>query len=132
MDLFAAFGNRFGASPPFADAADMHSVIDSIPLGDAPWYSFTGRYTGTIPETNAPSWMSAKYDIWCRNPLDVVQNLLRNPDFKNEFDYAPYREYDNRKKRQYHNFMSGNWAWRHAVCLIVIFFFSSLTEIGFY
>lgn len=117
MDTFAAFGYPFGESPPFSSADDMYNIIDSIPLGDAPWHSFSASYTGTIPETDAPTWMTAKYDVWCRNPCDVVRNLLANPDFKEEFDYAPYREYDNNNSRQYHNFMSGNWAWRHAVSI---------------
>lgn len=116
MDAFAAFGYPFGASPPFADAKDLYNVIDSIPLGDAPWHSFSAKYTGTMPEIDVPAWMNATYDVWCRNPLDVVRNLLSNPDFKDEFDYAPYREYDTNHSRQYHNLMSGNWAWRHAVC----------------
>lgn len=116
MDNFAAFGYTFGKPPPFSDAVDMYNVIDSISLGDAQWHSFSASYTGTIPETNAPSWMSAKYDVWCRNPRDVVRNLLSNPDFKNDFDYAPFRDYDVDGTRQYHNLMSGNWAWRHAVC----------------
>lgn len=116
MDAFAAFGYPFGASPPFADAKDLYNVIDSIPLGDAPWHSFSAKYTGTMPEIDVPAWMNATYDVWCRNPLDVVRNLLSNPDFKDEFDYAPYREYDTNHSQQYHNLMSGNWAWRHAVC----------------
>lgn len=131
MDMFAAFGYQFGASPPFADSTDMYNVLDSIPLGDAPWHSFTGQYTGVVPDTNTPTWMTAKYDVWCRNPLDVIHNLLANPDFKGEFDYAPYREYDNKDRRQYHNFMSGNWAWRHAVRLFHSYQMSSpLTNIS--
>lgn len=117
MDAFASFGYAFGASPPFADANDLYNVIDSIPLGDAPWHSFTASFTGAIPEENAPHWMTSKYDVWCRNPLDVIRNLLANPEFKGEFDYAPYREFDHHLCRQYGNFMSGNWAWRHAVSI---------------
>ncbi|KAK7683266.1 hypothetical protein QCA50_013528 [Cerrena zonata] len=118
MDSFAAFGCPFGMSPPFADANDMYEVIDSIPLGDAPWHSFTASYNGAVPAINTPEWMTAKYDVWCRSPLDIVRNLLANPDFKGEFDYAPFREYDHQNSRQYHNFMSGSWAWRHADMIV--------------
>ncbi|KAK7681443.1 hypothetical protein QCA50_015535 [Cerrena zonata] len=114
MDAFTAFGYPFGAAPPFADCADMHRTIDSTPLGDAPWCSFTAQYTGLIPEGEAPSWMTAKYDVWCRDPRTVLRNMLANPDFKDEINYAPYREYDKKGERQYDNLMLGNWAWRHA------------------
>ncbi|KAK7684404.1 hypothetical protein QCA50_012351 [Cerrena zonata] len=118
MDTFAGFGYSFGASPPFADAHDLYNVIDSIPLGDAPWHSFTGSFTGSIPNENAPHWMTSKYDVWCRNPLDVVRNMLSNPEFKGQFDYAPYRQFDQHSCRHYDNFMSGNWAWRHADTIV--------------
>ena len=72
-------------------------------------YTYRARTTsptaGTTPESNVPSWMGASYDVWCHNPLDVVWNLLSNLDFKDEFDYVPYCEYD-----------SGHWAWRQVVC----------------
>lgn len=115
MDAFTAFGYPFGAAPPFADCADMHEVIDSVPLGDAPWIAFTAQYTGPIPDSEVPTWMTAKYDIWCRDPRTVLRNMLANPDFKDEINYSPYQEYDKDGERQYNNLMSGNWAWRHAV-----------------
>jgi hypothetical protein len=50
----------------------------------------------------------------------VVHEMLSNPDFKKEFDYAPYREYRGGKQR-WSDFMSGNWSWRQAVsCLHLI------------
>jgi len=31
------------------------------------------------------------------------------------FDYTPYHEFEPTGQRRWENFMSGNWAWRHAV-----------------
>lgn len=114
MDTFTAFGYSFGADPPFADHTDMYNVIDSTSLGDAPWSSFTAQYSGSLPSEDIPSWMTTKYDVWCRDPHIVLQNMLSNPDFNGEIDYAPYRKYAG-GKREYTNLMSGNWAWRQAV-----------------
>ncbi|THH15686.1 hypothetical protein EUX98_g9428 [Antrodiella citrinella] len=55
MDAFAAFGYGFGAAPPFKDTTHMHNTVDSTPLGDALWSSFTAQYTGEMPETNIPA-----------------------------------------------------------------------------
>ncbi|THH19453.1 hypothetical protein EUX98_g8777 [Antrodiella citrinella] len=118
MDAFSAFGYASGLPPPFSTVDKLHQHIDSTPLGDAPWHSFTAQYTGLKPDTNIPSWMNAEYDVWCRDPRTVVQNMLANPDFKDEFDAAPYREYDKDNKRQFSNLMSGNWAWRQADTII--------------
>lgn len=120
MDAFAAFGYPHGQQPPFANHDDLHQVLDSITLGDAPWHSFSAQYTGEIPETNPPSWMTAQYDIWTRDIRTLAQNILANPDFRTEFHSAPYREYDSCNRRRYSHFMSANWAWRQAVCIGVI------------
>ncbi|THH20301.1 hypothetical protein EUX98_g8604 [Antrodiella citrinella] len=118
MEAFAAFGYAFGLPPPFENNTSMHNTIDATPLGDAPWTSFTAQYTGEKPTTNVPAWMDATYDVWCRDPRTVIRNMLANPDFKDEFDAAPYREYDKNDKQQFTNLMSGNWAWRQADAII--------------
>ncbi|KAH8071048.1 hypothetical protein BXZ70DRAFT_1058347 [Cristinia sonorae] len=114
MDAFAAFGYSADLPPPFDNHRHMHSTIDAIPLGDAPWHSFTATYTGVKPNHNVPEWMNAEYEVWCRNPRTIIRNMLANPAFKDNFDAAPFREYDSDNVRQYSNLMSGDWAWRQA------------------
>ncbi|PSR92305.1 hypothetical protein PHLCEN_2v4726 [Hermanssonia centrifuga] len=116
LELWAASLIPFGASPPFASVQHMLETIDSIPFGDAPWSSFKVRYTGDLPP-NPPPWMTAEYEVSHRDPLVCARNMLSNPDFAEEFDVAPYREYDSSLKRQYTNLLSGNWAWKQAVRL---------------
>ncbi|KAH8106722.1 hypothetical protein BXZ70DRAFT_1069328 [Cristinia sonorae] len=114
MDAFAAFGYSMGKAPPFDNNSDMHKFIDATPIGDAPWYSFTAKYTGDRPEHDVPSWMDAGYDVWCRDPRTIIRNMLANPEFKDEFDVAPYREFDSNGVRQYSHLMSGDFAWSQA------------------
>ncbi len=115
MDLWAASLLRFGGEPPFANVKHMHELIDSTPLGDAPWTTMEASYTGELP-ANPPSWMTAKYELCFRDPRVCARNMLANPDFAKEFDTTPYREYDGRMVRQYCNLLSGDWAWEQAVC----------------
>ena len=107
--------------PPFANADDLHDVIDATTLGDAPWHTFSVRYNGNAPNQETPPWMSADYQVWYRDPHVVLQNMFANPDFKEEIDYTCYREFSADGKRRYGNFMSGNLAWRHSVSFIVTF-----------
>jgi hypothetical protein len=45
----------------------------------------------------------------------LVQNLLSNPDFKTDFDYAPFQERTTDGVHRFRDFLSGNWAWNQAV-----------------
>ncbi len=62
--------------------------------------------------------MMAEHKIWFQDPLMVIHNMLSNPDFKDEFDYAPYQEYDEPNNYRFQDFMSGNWAWKQCVSSI--------------
>lgn len=115
MELWAADVARYGGQPPFADQSDLYSTIDAIVLGDVPWSCLKGRYQGARPEGISPAWMDEEYEVWFRNPRELVLRMLANPDFKEEFDVAPYRDFTRLGSRRYRDFMSGNWAWREAV-----------------
>ncbi|KAF8268671.1 hypothetical protein EI94DRAFT_1771510 [Lactarius quietus] len=78
--------------PPFSNAQHMYDTINSTPLGEVPWESFTLQYDGPQPTENIPSWMDSEYDIWFQNPLSLVHNILSNPEFKSGFDYSPFQE----------------------------------------
>ena len=118
LSLWSASLAVHGDEPPFLNASCVYETIDSTPLGDVAWESFSLQYNGTQPESNIPSWMQAEYDVWFREPRTLVHNLLSNPDFKSAFDYAPYQERTaDGLVHRFHDFMSANWAWKQAVSL---------------
>ena len=100
---------------PFRNHQDLLATVDAIELGDIPWQSFSAKYSKPVPLDNPPDWMLREYTVFFRDPLSVVRSMISNPDFKGQFDYAPYREFENGERRLT-NLMSGNWAWRQAVC----------------
>lgn len=73
--------------------------------------------------------MDAEYDVWFRDPRNLLHNLIANPDFQDEFDYAPYHEYVD-GQHIFEDFMSGDWAWTQAVCMdiLLLFMFLILTS----
>jgi hypothetical protein len=116
LDLWAATLLKSGDKPPFADCRDLYKTIDSTPIGDVKWESFSVQYTGEKPQCNTPPWMVESYNVWYRNPHEVIRNMLANPDYATEMDYRPYREYStDDDERQWQDFMSGDWAWNQAV-----------------
>jgi hypothetical protein len=120
LNLWAASLIKHNGSPPFASAAQLYETIDSVKSGGRPWTSFEVRYTGEIPEADAPEWMHATYEVWYRDPSQVFADFLDNPDFNSEWDSAPLRQYDSSGERVWQNLMSGNWAWKQCVGLFHI------------
>ncbi|KAI0364600.1 hypothetical protein BV20DRAFT_955911, partial [Pilatotrama ljubarskyi] len=114
LELWSATLLKHGDSPPFGSQAELYRTIDDTPLGEVKWQSFTLSYDGELPEGAVPPWMSAKYTVFFKDPRAVVHAMLRNPDFKDEIDYAPVREFGEDGKRKLQNFMGGEWAWRQA------------------
>lgn len=113
---------------PFDSHKDMYDTVDASSLGDAPWNCLEVCYGDDVPDTAAP-WKKKVYEVWYRDPDIVLRNLLDNPDFDGEFDYAPYVEtvdLGSGGKRRWSNFMSANFAWRHCVSPLFLFRSSSL------
>ncbi|KAG1726712.1 uncharacterized protein EDB91DRAFT_1239616 [Suillus paluster] len=102
-------------SPPFADHKDLHKVINTTELGDVPWQCLSVQYVGERSEDNVPPWMDNEYEVWYRDPRLMVHNMLANPTYKGEIDYALFREYDTSDNTcRWKDFMSGDWAWQQA------------------
>ncbi|KAG1766909.1 hypothetical protein EV702DRAFT_1182237 [Suillus placidus] len=116
LDLWAASLLKHDDQPPFADHKDLHKTIDNIPIGGVNWQSFKIQYSGEKPAApDVPPWMNQQFDVWYRDPREVTRNILANPDYVNEFDYRPFREYSlDKDECRYQDFMSGDWAWQQA------------------
>ena len=115
LNLWHATLVPFDASPPILDHRELHSTIDAIKLGHVPWQSYTAQYNGLRPENGpTPEWMTAKYQVWYRDPRKVIHNIFANPDLVEGIDYVPYHEFKDGKRR-YSDFMSGDWAWNQCV-----------------
>ena len=114
MNLLATLNQ---GQPPFASHQELYSLINAIKEGDIAWNSFSIAYNGAIPQDGRPTppWMMDLHEIWFRDPLQVIEAQISNPEFKNMIDISPKRVY-HKGKRQYEDLMSGNWAWDQAVC----------------
>ena len=123
LNLINAMLTSHGNHAPFKNHSDMHNTIDVTTLGEAPWDHFTLSYNGPLPEgvsrEDIPGWMTEEHEVWFCNPMTLLEYLLSNPDFKDEFDYTPYQEHTVDGLHQFCDFMSGNWSWQQAVSLLL-------------
>ena len=77
---------------PFINQREMYDKIDAIPIQGVPWQSLILSFDGLIPK-NPPPWMTAEHMVWFQDPRLIFKKMLDNPDFKDSFDYALYRQY---------------------------------------
>ncbi|KAE9393610.1 hypothetical protein BT96DRAFT_959029 [Gymnopus androsaceus JB14] len=105
-------GPERGIDNPWGNHEELYSLINEICQGDVSWESFTVKYNGELPEdqSSVPAWKLQGYEVWFRDPLKVLKQMLVNSSFKAEFDVTPKRLFNN-GKQLYRDLMTGNWAW---------------------
>lgn len=121
LELWASTLVPHSILPPIGDHTDLFRQIDSIPLGNVPWECFCLSYDEPpVPGTpRLPEWKTTEYEIWFRNPRNVIKDILSNPVFDGHIDYSAYREFDG-PQRRYGNMMSGDWVWCQSVRCVVL------------
>ena len=104
-----------GVPPPMTDYRDLLQQVDSIPLGDVPWESFSLSYDNPPPKSACPpEWKTTEFEVWFRNPREVIKGILSNPEFDGHIDYSAYQEFEGSQHR-YCDMMSGDWSWQQSV-----------------
>lgn len=96
MELWAMSLEEHGiedACGPFESVEELYATIGAIKVGDTPWKSFSVSHMGAV-EPGTPDWQLADYEVVYRDPDIAIRNLLDNPDFDGQFDYAPYVQVD--------------------------------------
>ena len=129
LDIWSATLVPHGDLPPIADHQELHAQIDAIGLGNVPWKSYTAQYQWLLPKSGPiPEWMKTEYQLWYRDPRQVIHHILANPEFASGIDYAPHCDFQD-GKQQYRDFMSGDWSWEQCVCRHGHIYHSLLTRL---
>lgn len=61
--------------------------------------------------------MDQEFELCVCDIRQVLHHQLATPQFATEFDTAPYRQFQADSQQVWSNLMSGDWAWRKAVCV---------------
>ncbi|KAJ7603070.1 hypothetical protein FB45DRAFT_882434 [Roridomyces roridus] len=112
LEMWALSMAKHNDLGPYQDFKDIYQTIDSTVVGDAPWKCFETEPVDSGP--NASTWARQRYEVFYRDPDVVIANMLDNPDFDGAFDTTPYVHLDSNDNRRWSDFMSANFAWRHA------------------
>ncbi|KAH9939740.1 uncharacterized protein BXZ73DRAFT_43384 [Epithele typhae] len=75
------------------DNRSFLKAIDTLPGPKASWYMHEIGVTGTLTdENNQP--ITEALDLWGRNPVHLIEDLIGNPEFDGEMAYEPRCEYE--------------------------------------
>jgi hypothetical protein len=72
MDIWAASLLEVNGVPLFTDHKDLYKTIDSSTLSDVKWSNFAVKYTGLLPDQDMLPWMKDSYEVYFRDPQEVV------------------------------------------------------------
>ena len=56
-----------------------------------------------------------EWEVFYRDPDLVLRQMLENPDFDGQIDYAMYVGLDKTGKQYWNDFMSGNFAYQQSI-----------------
>jgi hypothetical protein len=115
LDIWAESTLERGEDPPFQSHDHIYETIDATRHGDVPWKCLVITSNG-VTDDSCPSWQKDEWEVFYRDPDLVIRQMLENPDFDGQMDYAAYVGLDNTGKRYWNDFMSGNFAYRRSVC----------------
>lgn len=96
---------------------NLYTAIDGLPQGTE-WKSQSITVTGDLKGIDDIV-MVEKLELWYRDPVECVRELIGNPMFRNKISYAPEQHFqDLAGERQIWNEMwTGEWWWNTQVSI---------------
>lgn len=88
-------------------------AIDTLPRSPGTnWTCEEVKITGNIKGEDGQM-LEENVELWLRNPLECIRELLGNPAFRECMKYAPERHYADRglSKRMFSEMWTGDWWW---------------------
>ena len=119
LRLWAAQSAKNGYDDvPWKSVDEMYRIIDQIKQGDNPWKTVPFRYQSPLCE-DAPKWMTQNFLLVTRDIRRLLHEQIACTDFNGHWDYIPYREFNCKGDRVWTNLMSGDWAAKQAVRVLL-------------
>ncbi|THG93120.1 hypothetical protein EW145_g8467 [Phellinidium pouzarii] len=104
--------------PSFHNARKLYQIIDSLPDSTA-WKCDFIKVEGDVMNLNGTP-MTETYLLWRRDAIEIIQELIGNPTFRNDIAYFPERAYTDAQGtcRIYDELWTADWWWDKQVCTI--------------
>lgn len=102
---------RDGGCASFHNSRSFLQKIDALPQGPEWTCELLDVEGDILDEGGAPQ--TETVELWRRNPVECIQELIGNPEFKDFMKYAPYRLYmnDDGTDQCWDEMATGSWWW---------------------
>lgn len=80
------------------------------------WHCDEVKVTGNIVDDNGKV-LTERLELWRRNPVECIRELIGNPAFREIMGYAPERVFmdPGGSMRIFHEMWTGDWWWKMQV-----------------
>lgn len=104
--------------PSFHNSRALLQRIDALPRGPE-WICATFRITGDELDKNGER-RTEDIELWHRDPVECIKELISNSAFRDKLAYAPLRMYEDeqRTNRIYNEMWTCDWWWNTQVWMI--------------
>ncbi|KDQ15498.1 hypothetical protein BOTBODRAFT_108756 [Botryobasidium botryosum FD-172 SS1] len=91
----------------------FYKHVDKLPVDGPGWNSEEITITGDKPDPSTGGKLTETVEVWWRDPVDCIEELIGNPMFKNFMGYAPLKEYKDKLKNDqlFNEMWTTNWWW---------------------
>ncbi|KAJ8094788.1 hypothetical protein PM082_009999 [Marasmius tenuissimus] len=105
------FRIRESLDPSFRNKCAFLKYIDALPTGPG-WKWSELSVTRNLKGADRKE-LTKSLDVWHRDPVEVVKDLIGNPAFQDCLQYSPVRVYrdENSANREYGEMWSADWWW---------------------
>jgi hypothetical protein len=95
--------------------------IDALPTKGPEWHCDLIKVAGDIITPDGKM-STAELELWRRNPVDCIRELMGNPTFREMMAYAPEHAFEDAegKSRIYDEMWTGDWWWDMQVRATII------------
>lgn len=106
---------REKVDPAYHNTRSLLQRIDQLPQGPG-WSCTALRIQGDLTDAGGAA-LFEDVELWRRNPVECVKDLLQNPAFKDHLAFAPQRIFkkSNYTNREYHKMWGSDWWWQRQV-----------------
>jgi hypothetical protein len=104
-----------GAAPTYKSARGIFKYIDALPPG--PKFSCTPlKVKGDLTDANGDNRIET-LELWHRDPIECIAELLGNPFFRGKQQYAPRRVFRNKDgtNQEFGEMWTADWWWKTQV-----------------
>jgi hypothetical protein len=112
IDSRIQIAERCGLS--FSSNYSLNKLLDKLPAAGPRWRRIVKTIKGTVPGPKPGTTLKEEVEIWVRDIIEVIRELIGNTLYGQKLVFVPRRVYLNgdQSQRQIDEMWTADWWWR--------------------